>query len=66
MGLCKLWRGGRREVEGCALLGKSYSSFTEGLDTPVLVEARVVTADGWPQASPDHVPTSSNLRIRPT
>ncbi len=44
-GLCKLWRLGRRDVEGRALLSNIYSSFTEGFDTPALVDARAIGAE---------------------
>ena len=42
MSLCRLPRGVGRRSEDLELLGKLYGSFSEGLDTADLVEARAL------------------------
>jgi predicted ATPase len=42
MGLARLWRDQGKRIEARDLLASIYSWFTEGLDTPVLKEARAL------------------------
>jgi len=40
--LCRLWGQQGKEAEACHILGKTYNWFTEGLDTPDLLEAKAL------------------------
>ncbi len=40
--LCRLWGQQGKEAEACHMLGKIYNWFTEGLDTPDLLEAQAL------------------------
>jgi predicted ATPase len=40
--LACLWRGQGRRAEACDLLAPIYNWFTEGVDTPVLTEAKAL------------------------